>query len=61
MAGHRKAVLVMPNVGLSEEKLRSLTHEFQNHIVGTLKNAGASRLREGEPITVELQYVDSEV
>lgn len=38
----RKAVLVLPDVGLKQEHCDKLRTEFQNSIVGTLRNAGAA-------------------
>lgn len=37
----RKAVLVLPDVGLDEKQLDRLKGDFQNNLVSTLKNAGA--------------------
>jgi hypothetical protein len=37
----RKAVLVMPDVGLKEGAYDRLREEFQNSLVTTLKGAGA--------------------
>lgn len=36
----RKAVLVMPDVGLSEEDCEKCRDEFQNSLVGTLRRVG---------------------
>jgi hypothetical protein len=37
----RRAVLVLPDVGLPQERMDALKEEFQNSIVGTLKRASA--------------------
>jgi hypothetical protein len=37
----RRAVLVLPDVGLPQDHLDALKDEFQNNIVGTLKRANA--------------------
>lgn len=36
----RKAVLVLPDVGLSEEQIQSLKEEFSNSLVASLRKAG---------------------
>ena len=36
----RRAVLVLPDLGLSEEECDRCREEFQNSLVGTLKNFG---------------------
>ena len=53
MASYRhRAVLVLPDVGLPEEKVHGLTHEFQNSIVGTLRKAGSRAAEDGVVIVV---------
>ncbi|MEU7524426.1 hypothetical protein AB0A74_01680 [Saccharothrix sp. NPDC042600] len=37
----RQAVLVMPDVGLSEDDIESLKSNFENNLVGSLQKAGA--------------------
>lgn len=39
----RKAVLVMPDIGLSEEQLNSVKSDFENSLVGSLERAGMAR------------------
>jgi hypothetical protein len=36
----RRAVLVLPDIGLSESQLEHLKGEFQNNLVSTLKRGG---------------------
>ncbi len=57
MASHRhRAVLVLPDIGVPEEKVQGLTHEFQNNIVGTLRKAGA-RVGEDESVVIIIVVV----
>jgi hypothetical protein len=37
----RKAVLVLPDVGLDEKQLERVKGDFQNNLVSTLRTAGA--------------------
>lgn len=37
-----KAVLVLPDIGLSESHLERVKGEFQNHLVASLTRAGAA-------------------
>lgn len=39
----RKAVLVLPDFGLSEEQLDSVKTDFSNNLIGSLRNAGFQR------------------
>ena len=39
----RKAVLVMPDVGLSEDDLNNMKHDFENSLVGSLERVGMAR------------------
>jgi hypothetical protein len=38
--GEQRAVLVLPDVGLSEEQIDSVKADFQNNLVGSLERAG---------------------
>jgi hypothetical protein len=48
-----RAVLVLPDVGLSERQLDEVKEEFQNHLVGTLR----SRLSRDDIIIVVVVVV----
>lgn len=39
-AKQRRAVLVLPDVGLSETQVEKLKDEFQSNLVGTIRRAG---------------------
>jgi len=56
VASPPKALLVLPDVGLSDEQVQGLTEEFRNQIVGTLKKAGA-RIVEAPIVKVQVSVV----
>jgi hypothetical protein len=53
----RKAVLVMPDVGLSEESIQSIKSDFENNLVGNLERAG---MRRDEVVVVVVVVVAAE-